>query len=465
MSSASGQQISFSSLPVELQIAIVEELYESQHMRSDAAWERPYCRADTRIDQLRKSRLDNDPIVVRLSIEEDSISPDALLTTSLCSTIRSLRLISRSFNALCAPLLYREMDVHWLSQASNSELVNSPITLQPEHVRSIRIHTSRGGRDGAQWKDQISSMATVLAKCNNLRSIAIYYDYEEGHLGQLWDQVLSIMKGGNVVDFGIYSIHIMESTRAAPSRDYGFPYWMVGHLVALLSSDAAVKNLQRLDLVMEGISPGIFDLLRISLPSLRSLTIRRAMRNLYFGSYEPFQMHLWGAYRNLTQAQFIYCEPAHAYLMIDFVRQFPTLEELMWASCGSRPDTLPPLPLDGWSKLDEALCNNRQPLRKLYIQHALDWELWILGQIPVIELTIDDFDEQMVARAFARTKEMYLGMRTLHILPEDLTNPPQQVEGLNEEQTDDGETSTKPKLEDICAERQITLLRDASVMF
>ncbi|KAG8761687.1 hypothetical protein FRC14_000071 [Serendipita sp. 396] len=457
---ASGAGASFSSLPVELQIAIIEELYEPHHMRSDAAWEWPYHRILRCVDQKK-------PMLLYVASSDQAVSKNAILIGPVCSALKSLRLVSRSLNALCAPLISRELDAHWLDRASHSDFDDSmfenAITFRPEHVRSIRIHTSDSG-DGQLWADQLQTMAILLSRCNNVHSIAIYYDYRAASLGELWRQVMATMQAGNVTEFGLYSISIMESNRAAPSRDYGYPSRMSSSLLELFSSKEACKALQSLDLVMAGIAPKTWDAIQVNLPSLRSLTIRRALRSLYLGGYEPFQMHLWGLYRNMTRIQLIYCEPAHADLMVDLVRHFPALEELVWASCGSKRDSPPPLPPDGWSKMDDALCNLRPPLRELHIQHALDWELGILGQIPAVEVIIDNFDEEETTRAFSRTKELYLGMRTLHVLPKDLINSTPE-EGQVEDQTEEAIIVLNQTLDAICAERQVTLLRDATVMF
>lgn len=366
-------------------------------------------------------------------------------------------------------MLYRELNLDIIHRHTYEDLktiLQVIVSTYGKSIRSIRIHIGNGqnGFYIDQWSFIMGVMAVILSKCTNATEVAVYYkDGKEGDFGELGNQIIRMVEAKQVVAFGLFSTTIMRRSYGSSVdrslRDTDAPMRM---LEQLLHSQKACQALRRLDLVMEDISTILFDLVRSRCTSLQSLTVRRGLRRRLPGIFSS--QHVWAPNDNLASLKFMACNSAYAPHIPLIVQHFKNLKELVWATCGHHHDVITPLPLAGWKK-DPAFqpLIRRKPLDHLVLEHALEWEIGVLGVIPAETVTVANIDELRLVRSMRRRVEMFPGLKLLKVLPQ---NPE------NQEVDEYGVTSASvppigeplPTLDSLCAEMGIILKRDAKLM-
>ncbi|KAG8798786.1 hypothetical protein FRC17_007319 [Serendipita sp. 399] len=126
----------------------------------------------------------------------------------------------------------------------------------------------------------------------------------------------------------------------------------------------------------------------------------------------------------------------------------------MWAISGHWADHKSPRPPPGWSKLPGSLPKIRRPLRLLHIEHAMEWEVFTLGQIPAEEVIIANAEEQIIQRVLSSATETFIGMKTLRVLP--VARVMHSYVSVTDDDLRDEVVEVVP-LSASCAERNVTL--------
>ncbi|KIM29991.1 hypothetical protein M408DRAFT_99847 [Serendipita vermifera MAFF 305830] len=420
-------------------------------MSSDAAWVEPYYHFDFDDEVEHEWRIIESP-------SYDNLISDH--TGKNCfSPLKVLRLVSHQYNAICTPLLYQELDLDILHRHTYEDLktiLQLIASTYGKYVRSVRIHIGKGhitSYTDYQWSSITGIMAAILSKCTNATTVAIYYrDGKEGDFGKLGNEIVRLVEANQVVAFGLFSMTIMRRPYSGNGeqklQDTDAPMRM---LEQLLGSETACQALQRLDLVMENISPPLFNLISSECTSLQSLTVRRSLRNRDRVIFISGQV--WAPNDNLTSLKLMSCTPTYPPHILLLVQHFEGLKELVWANCGYQ-EKVALLPQFDWSKQPafQPLIRER-PLENLVLEHALEWDLVILGTIPAETVTVASLDELRLVRSMRRCAQMFPGVKVLRVLPKDLEN---------QETPSTGEPL--PTLDLLCAERKVILRRDAEVM-
>ncbi|KAG8822426.1 hypothetical protein FRC18_011023 [Serendipita sp. 400] len=431
-------------------------------MPHEAAWSDPFQRNLVAID----GRLRPGPEIPETLLEMEGISPQVHLTSKLPVGLLSLHKVSRMFNELCAPYIYRELNIHEHNYRPIEPaliLHEAQVTLQPHHVRSIRIYLGTLPRkEEEEEAETFQSIAEVLKQCHQITSLALYYQKGKRKLGGLQEEICRYMERSQLINFGIYSLRIMQASKSTHLFDDEQIDGALEMLNAALGFANKDQSLQRLDIVMESMDMDEIKLLQ-GAKGLRTLTVRRALRSKPLASFDVFNMERWKVTNKLTRLYLGHCQPAHAEKMIGLVQYFPALEELMWAISGHYADRKTPRPPPGWSNLEGCLPKTRRPLKLLHIEHAMEWEVFTLGQIPVEEVIVANAQEQIIQRVLASPTETFIGMKTLRVLP--VGSVLHSYVSVTDDDRLGDDSSDLVSLDESCARRNVTLRHDAQVLF
>lgn len=371
--------------------------------------------------------------------------------------------MSPELNQLCTPSLFKNLELDHLYSHSWSDLRNIHANTIPKygtHVRSIRIHLGKEppGYIVDEWQFIISKMAQIVFECRNATSIALYYTAGNAMFDKLAVEIIRKIEA-SVAQLGIYSTTIMGAKQSFPWWDNASTKGPVDLLRKLLESPSACHNLHRLDLVMENLPTEFLDTMTSRLCNLRSLTIRRTLRNRL---PRIWQMGTWAVNNNLKRLQLMGCVSAHAADMPSLVRHFRGLQELVWATCGHHEDTKPEPLISGWSLLPQSLPSVRPPLKLLHIEHAVQWEIMAMSQIPAEEVVVTNHDELLITHSLCSGVEMFIGLKTLRVLP---PHSAELVLTTLHDLKADRQVFRNASLDSICEGRGVALYRDAEILF
>jgi hypothetical protein len=312
-------------------------------------------------------------------------------------------------------------------------------------------------------------MAVIVSKCTNVDTIAIHYHNGRVALGELVDVVINHLTQGNLTQLGIYSMDILTSARPRPGWAATTPFGPIGLLDGIMNSNKASKSLKRLDLVLETLTSDSYDKIRSSFPNLQSLTVRRTFTTNLPRFWDPSETHKWTGFRQITTLSLINCGNAHAAHMPDIVRQFKQLRELLWSKCGSSSDPLTATLRKGWSEDPDALPKHRPPLKALQLEHALEWEIMAMGAIPAETVIVANVDEDGIVNALSHGVELFIGMKTLRVLPPRTSNSVSFLQRADSSFRTTLITGSEPSsglkrsLDQICEQGKFTLRRDAEI--
>lgn len=292
-----------------------------------------------------------------------------------------MRSTCRYLNSVCAPVLYRDVDL-FLRKSDSLGEINRYI-LQPHalHVTTLILPIER-------W----SAVIRILTACKNLRSLNLHFSHDALKvdffvgLPKVFESIIQLIQNGRLTSLGLYS---QESVMGGVNRDKWeqVVYDISGRLLdAILDSPEAANALQVLDLAIPCMTVETYDRLRAGFKNLRSISFRQCLHTGLGKIWDLDQQHKWHQNPNLTRLYFQDCGSAAAFHVPGLVKNFPSLEELYIIACGNSSHV--PKRSSGWSSLPDALCNVRPPLHTLYIEHMDEQEIKAMGIIPVINLSI-----------------------------------------------------------------------------
>lgn len=308
----------------------------------------------------------------------------------------------------------------------------------------------------SQSSEQEASIAGILTVCKNLTSLALYYYNTDAEIVKIAAETLKLIEKHRLVQLGIYSLPVLWQPY---EQGITVPRGVIGLLDSICSSELARSKLVVLDIVIESVPLSTWGDIRTYLTSLRSLTIRRALRQYLGRVWDPEERLKWAANPYLTKLQLINCQPAYAPHIPHVVRHFPALRELMISTCGDDSDIPPPPLPSGWNTRSDALCKTRSPLDSFHIEHMEDWEIKALGVIPTRVLVVTTVKRYHLLSCLKEEPNLFPGITVLRLtpLPPHLAYPQVQVD------TNEGIVFPEDvkALEAICKSRGIELRRDA----
>lgn len=289
--------------------------------------------------------------------------------------------------------------------------------------------------------------AEEMSLCTNLIGLSVYFDAEYYSLEDgpeftaLIPAICHLLCKGHLKALGIYSkVAIEVDIEIGDEEIFDTP---PANLLVQLTQLPEIVRLERLDVSIPVLTDEAFDLVRNNCVSLKTLAFRRGLILPLGRIWDVNQQTKWRPNENLTVLRLSGCHTAYASHIPYLVLLFSSLKELVVDGCGHLSDWAPQLQRRGWSRDPDSLPNKRAPLDLLHIEHAADWELMALGIIPTKTLILTLVLEEVLCDVIGGPVEMFVGVQKLRVYPAKAPGG---------------------KLEAICEQRQITLVRDAEIL-
>jgi hypothetical protein len=321
---------------------------------------------------------------------------------------------SKEMNDLCSPFQFYAVN---LMEQNPDPSLEIPARHAPQ-IRSIRILVDPyTGDEDKRQEEYHGNIVKLLRECPNLQSIALYYRLSGTSIELIADEVIQLLKKGNVEALGIYSVLVLH-------KDVGGWWW--NRILPLSSKQLVLKflgvaelsrSLRRLDIVTETMDHTTYDVIRLHFPALESLTIRRGIRSSLGRVWDPDQRTKWSKKPKLTHLHIIDCLAGYAPHIPELVRLFSSLKVLTVSTCGNEDDVQPPLRQYGWSSESGALCQVREALEAFHIEHMEDWEIIALGVIPAKHVTLSNIIRGHFVRAMEKDTELFPHLEMLSLTP------------------------------------------------
>ncbi|PVF96119.1 hypothetical protein CPB86DRAFT_787263 [Serendipita vermifera] len=447
------------NLPVELIEEILSTTLNTARAKNpiykvghNAAWTMPSFRAPSAAAIKSPGSHDLIGTIFPFSDESSEVQNASVEEEDDFPTIsRSLRLVSRTFNEIVTPFLYR--DVNLLVQLDDAKkfekIINISFLPHVHHIQSILVYADHPMESISSQLQQIT--AEFLHKCTNLTSLGLYshdptYPNNWTSLPQV---VCTMVEERELTSLGFYSQQVLTDSVS------GALYIGVRRVIdALARSEQARHRVQHLDIAVSRISAHTSNQIHSNFPNLESLTMRKSIPfNPNPSSYaEPSCKPS----NTLTKLQFYACQWLHVYDIPEFVSIFPALRELLVSNCCEQGE-IPPPHAEGWHVSPDALCNTHQPLDWLHIEHMNQRRIRMLGLIPTKTLILTSIKPQDFLKAMKGDKNLFPGVTLLRLkaIATKYGRP-----GPSEEKNTD-----RLLLEEICRVRNITIARDAQPIF
>lgn len=364
---------------------------------------------------------------------------------------------SRLFNELCIPALYREIsfmgDTHHMTF-----LRTHPIfTVYPAHIRTIRAEISQS----IYHEDYESLLLDTIDRCNNAKTLVLYYSGRPMGVDSslqiaFTSEIVMRLERGSYSSIGVYQSLLYRSSHGRVKLGSGL--W--DFVNSITESKVLTNRIRILDLMVAELPKEIYDHLRSNMTNLTALTLRRCVEGDSGKIWDPSTGIIWKPYQHLTKLQLISCIGAEAEQIPSLVREFASLRYLLISGCGHpryQPKTMSRE--RGWSQSTDSLSRCHRPLDLIRIEQMWHWEIWELGIIPVLELSIAATPIEEVVKIFIDDEELFPGLETLHVTVE--------ASGARKVASNDffimatRSQESYTKLSVVCEERNITLLKDA----
>jgi len=268
------------------------------------------------------------------------------------------------------------------------------------------------------------------------------------------DVLFSLLADGRLSKLGIYSYRLFHD-KAGRDDSTGKVAGLVQLLESIALSEPARQSLRVLDVVADWVPTRIFDLIRSNFTGLVSLTLRRVVREPWFGSrlWDVDQQSKWHPYPNLTRLELNDFQPGYPAHIPFLVQHFTGLKELKISACGKVVNGTTNWRPSGWSQRDDSLCNTHRTLTTLHIEHMEDWEIYELGVIPTATLLVTIVKWSSLLGLFRRDEETFPGLQVLRLAP-------QTVPASGVETTSAGDAAS---MQALCNSRGVQLRFDAPV--
>lgn len=314
-------------------------------------------------------------------------------------------------------------------------------------------------------------LSRIIHLCPNIAQLRVETSYHETGYHHILSATLDLLKSGTIRNLMLLDAAVIGD--AGPRRHHGEDGFNIAVLSNLLGYQETMKELQHLHVAINYLPMEVWKRVKaVSKPQLRSLVLRGG----YFSSgpffsedaiYNTKQLRyanpsvpplasdlsphftstlalttLWSEAPRLTSLELFEVESAHAEQITRLVPFLPSLRRLMVAVCGDIRDFQTPAPLPGWSADPNSLPNVHAPLDLVHIEHALEWEVLILGLIPTRKLVLTNVADKVLVECFVIKSELYVGCTTVSVAP---IRPGR-----------DGK-----ELKDVCGGRGIEVIRDA----
>jgi hypothetical protein len=319
-----------------------------------------------------------------------------------------------------------------------------------EHINMIRASLILNG-DGS---DELR-LARILSFCGNVQTLGLYYARNSMYSPSftptaLTTEILSSIQTKRLQYIGFYS----EMSYAHPqskinSNDQNLFY-------EIAKSDQA-KLIKKLDVYFDSIPSEVYALLRTQFTGLDALAVRetfaRAIGPIWVeGCKDPF----WGAYSNLTSLKMIGWHNVYPPLIAELICHFPAIEHLTISACGDPSPAVSHGRSKFWSSQSNGWWNQRKPLKSMHMEHMVEWEMLVMGTIPVLEMTAVGLRAAHLAKAFIEDNEIFPHLRLLR------KESSERWEHLLGEGALKAEQELDPELQRICDKRGIALRRDGA---
>lgn len=298
---------------------------------------------------------------------------------------------SSKFNALCLPVIYKDLNILKDPAIAFEELYELILRPYAQYVKTIRFSFGTNSMSD-------DNVATILTMTTNVTSILLYHLDFDPRFQQLEEQeglnkgsqkldwmhftnlaIIKLLEEYSLNSVGIYSERIITRNRTRVDLRSTGPISLLNMITA---SPVACISLKRLDIALYTIPVETYDFLRRDLTSLTSLTINHTLKTNLGRIWDPEQCAKWFPNSNLTRLQMRGCRAAYAPHITHLVRHFISLRHLLISMCGHDTDIAIPAPPQGWYSAEDALWKVRKPLETFHLELAAYWEIGAMGDIP-----------------------------------------------------------------------------------
>jgi hypothetical protein len=283
-------------------------------------------------------------------------------------------------------------------------------------------------------------LSSIISQCPNLESLRLEYLVRR-QTPLLHAAVVGLAGRGKLTTISFISKSVIADRCMAPPDGWSACNKL---LQAVLQSQVACRMLRRLDVALASIDHSIWAAIRqTEFGNLQTLSFRRCL----WISLGPIWLltpnaPTWASNKHLTTLEFYDCQNAHAGLLCELVRHFPSLRRLIVCTSGDDSDYQTPPPKRGWTSDPTSLPRVHEPLDFLHIEHGGQWEVLALAVVPTKTLMVTNVAERIMQNVLKHDAELFIGLETLRI------RPPRK--GVDPE-----------SLDNLCRERGWKLVRDA----
>ncbi|PVF96135.1 hypothetical protein CPB86DRAFT_816614 [Serendipita vermifera] len=436
----------FNVLPLELIDEIIKLVLVTYTRRlptigSDASCFAPSCTDMKELPSMSGAEsLDSARAVCSISLKSETNCSQSSFGFYVMAA--SLRLVNRTFNKICAPLLYKYVNlVEKIDSSENFQTTWQSIIIPYSHrIQTLYLYAdspfSHLGNDTGKYA------AGIFSVCNQLVTLGLYYHYR-AHRPMVAREVVFLAEKGKLAHLGIYSQYVLKSQNGGWNHNSS----AIGNLINCLAvSPQARGSIKSLELALENISMETFIAIHTNFPSLRSLTFRKALDTLLqYPSQVEQERHL-SPYRGLRRLQLTGCKVGSSARIPFLLHLFPTLKELLVSGVGSSYIQRE------WNYDPIILRQAQMPLDLLHIENMHQKEVQELINLRTTTLIVASVQLRYIRNIFKDDANSFPGLKVLRLEPEQC-DPSQR------------DPYRWLELSAICKGRAIELRRDAVSVF
>ncbi|KAG8847561.1 hypothetical protein FRB91_011678 [Serendipita sp. 411] len=399
---------------------------------------------------------------------------------------QSLRLTCKALSVLAEPAVFAALDIRL--EGTNLETLASQSSKFGVHARRLTLDLIADNTE-KEWIEQLAvptrdkHLSIVLSNLSALRDLTIHIlcltttttttnananaNENEGILPQTVSALSALQR--------VERLRVIEGTGATKIWSLKRINTLTNHVIqALLKSSGPVLKSLSVD-SMSVMSPDTFDLLRSTASNLRSLVLRN-----FFGIECRAMLSeekTWACRETLRKLQFHDCRGAHAGAIASGLStgawtKYP-LDSLEVSKCGDHDD----FPSAPYQVLEANLTTssttfptgsnndttpttttkntttnttkdmrkrNANVIEKAHYEHEFDWEMQLLGLLPVKHVTVTKTPSSLIL--YMLEHDLFPGMETLDLI--------EWKEGAPD-------SDTYARIETACTKRRVTLLHSA----
>jgi hypothetical protein len=358
--------------------------------------------------------------------------------------------VNRTFCEILTSYAYQEINLHDVVENHTYDMAQR----HGRHVRLIRIYIMKEdiGEDMAQYLTNAAHrqrILDVIMNCPEVQTVGIYNlrSLYSGNCSVLFGRITHLLASTpHLKDLSSVGIYFPQNRSTWISRQVEEAERHVNELI--LSERGLV--IKRLDLSLPSISRKTQTLLRTQLTQLEYLSLYGNLRPILHDIRGGEKSLDWSGCTRLTHLRLTgktLVTYVYSAQLSQVVRNTPSLQYLSISDLGTVNDERVDVRSAGWSFKQDEWWNQREPLRHLHIEAAMNATIYFLGIIPVEEANIVAYGDISTVDPFMTDEESFPHIRILHV---HHANTDADLEAMQNE-------TWNQHLRTVCEVRRITL--------